>query len=118
MSEIAKVNEKSNSSITLRPFRYRYAITSEQYNDMCDDIYNDLVGLLGYYNVSGNLAVSGTIRELWSDFVTDKQNSFGSSASGYTETISVASGVLSHYTTFCNVMDNNIYSMFRYGIYS
>lgn len=87
-----KYAQKSNTMD--RNIRYRYPITSEQITDTMDEVYNDMVDLLGYYNKSGELSVSGSLRGLWYDLGDDRTNSLGYNTSGYLEALSLGSGTL------------------------
>ena len=86
-------------NMVVRNFRYRYPITSEQVNDMYDEVYWNLVELLGYQNTSGVIAISGEYRELLSHLNYQLEDSFGTSASGVTESLVEASGVWTAHST-------------------
>lgn len=94
MANINKVNYVSKVSMISRNIRYRYPILSEQITDTMDEIYDDIVELLGYYNKSGDLSVSGSLRGLWYDLGDDRVNSLGYNTSGYLEAFSMGSGTL------------------------
>lgn len=92
---VSNPNKYSRLSNTMvRNIRYRYPITSEQITDTMDEVYNDMVDLLGYYNKNGDLSVSGSLRELWYDLGDDRTNALGYNTSGYLEALSLGSGTL------------------------
>ena len=93
-----KLQEFDYSNMTIRSTRSRYPITSEQINDSFDEIYNNIVDILGYMDGEGLVAVSGDLRESWGTLGTSMDDAFGTSASGVGEAFVGASGTQDYST--------------------
>ena len=88
--------------MTTRNIRYRYPLTSEEMTDTLDEVYYSIVELLGYQNNEGNIVVSGSLRERWTDIDGDSAASFGTNASGVLLAFTGASGT-SDYSAINNI---------------
>ena len=83
---------RNDVNMVVRNTRPRYPMSSKGLNDQFDEVYWNLSDLLGYQNVSGVIAVSGTILELLGVLTTEVRRCFGTPSSGYTESFVLGSG--------------------------
>lgn len=104
----------SNLNLEIRPIRYRYPMSSEQFNDMFDMLYWNMVELLGYEDINGNTAPSGVLMELYADVNTYTDALTGISASGYTHALTLSSGSIDNIITVNNSAYNEIAAMIKW----
>jgi len=71
-------------------------------NDTMDEVYDSLVDILGYQNISGDIAVSGELRELLANVNSDASSIHGTAASGITEGFIQASGIFDAHLNMAN----------------
>jgi hypothetical protein len=96
-----------------RNIRYRYPIPSYQLNDIFDEIYDDVVELIGYQNSSGVTTVSGIILESYGDINSNMEDEFGSIDGDYTTAMNTASGYYDYSLNQLNNINSIVTSIFN-----
>jgi len=89
-------------NMEVRNIRPRYPLTSEEIEDMMDEVYYNLSSLLGYQNTSGNIAISGEYLDLLTMINSNLLTIMGAQASGVAEAMIPSSGVYGAHTTDIN----------------
>jgi hypothetical protein len=95
-------NNYPSINMEIRNIRPRYPLTSEEVEDMMDEIYYNLSALLGYQNTSGNIAISGEYLDLLSLINSNLLTIMGAQVSGVAEALMPSSGVYGAHTTNIN----------------
>jgi len=82
------------TNMEVKPIRYRYPMSSEQFNDFYDMAYWNLVELLGFNREDGTTNPSGILMESYSDIDSIVEGFSGVQASGYTQPLTIDSGTV------------------------
>lgn len=95
-------------SMTISNIRTRYPLISSQINDIMDNIYIDIVRLIGYESTYDVVLTSGVFDELYNDMIDDIEDDFGTDPASITSVIELNSGGILDYDISLNVIKRKI----------